>query len=235
MRRGLAAIVEPMPAPKRRAAAGGGRSLPTVPDHKTAALLRAAVDEFVEHGYVAARVSEVARRAGVTTGAVYARWSRKPDVFVAALDYTFQQILPDRVLKDAGAAEWSPSRKMSTLGLGLLEWNELRDVLIHAFSGARNHAAVRDVLARFLNEEADQLRAIIDDAQQQGIADPEVPTAAAALVCQAVTLGVQLLVSAGLEDRNLPSEEEWAMFVDRMMRANAPGAVAPPDEPAGPC
>ena len=235
MRRGLAAIVELMSAPKRRAAAGGGRSLPTVPDHKTAALLRAAVDEFVEHGYMAARVSEVARRAGVTTGAVYARWSRKPDVFVAALDYTFQQILPYRVLEDIGAADWSPSRRMTTLGLGSLEWNELRDVLIHAFSSARNDEAIRDALARFLNEEADQLRAIIDTAKRTGIADPDVPTAAAALVCQAVVLGTQLLVSSGLEDRNVPSEEEWATFLDRMMRANAPRAAASGDEPAGPC
>lgn len=223
-----------MPAPKRRAAPAGGRSLPTAPDHKTAALLKAASDEFVEHGYMAARVSEVARRAGVTTGAVYARWSRKPDVFVAALDYTFQQILPDRVLEGIGAADWSPSSQMTTLGLGSLEWNELRNVLIHAFGSARNDAAIRDALARFLNEEADQLRAIIDDAKRIGIADPDVPTAAAALVCQAVILGAQLLVSSGLEDRNIPTEEEWATFLDRMMRATAPQAAAPRDDPTDP-
>ena len=222
-----------MPASRRRAAVGGGddRVLPTVTDATTSLLLGAASEEFIEHGYMASRVSAVARRAGMTTGAIYARWPNKPDVFVAALDCVFQQILPDRVLEDLGAADEVPSRKMSTLGVGLLEWNELRDVLIHAFSSARNNDAIREALARFLNEEADQLRAIIDDGKELGIADPDVPTAAASLVCQAVILGTQLLVSAGLEDRNVPSEQEWSAFLARMMRAAAPGVPQPPEAP----
>lgn len=227
-----AGIVAAMLVPQGRAASSGRRrSLPAAPDPRTAALLKAARDEFIEHGYEAARVSAVARRAGVTAGAVYSRWPHKPDVFIAALNDTFQQILPDQVIKAAGSDDARPSQQMSHLGLGLLEWNELRDVLIHAFSSARNNDAIREALVRFLNEEADQLRAIIDKAKDAGIADPEVPTEAAALVCQAVILGTQLLVSAGLEDRNVPSQAEWAAFLDRMMRATAATDTNPPEEP----
>lgn len=46
-------------------------------DDTTRRLLDAAAQAFVEHGYERAAVSDIARRAGVTTGAVYPRWPRK--------------------------------------------------------------------------------------------------------------------------------------------------------------
>lgn len=71
-------------------------------DETTRRLLEAAAAEFVEHGYDRAVVSDIARRAGVTTGAVYARWPHKSDVMVAALDRIFDEILPEQRIKDLG-------------------------------------------------------------------------------------------------------------------------------------
>ena len=48
------------------------------PSKTTARLLEVAAKEFIERGYEAARVSDIARRAGVTTGAIYARWPTRP-------------------------------------------------------------------------------------------------------------------------------------------------------------
>ena len=58
--------------------------------------------KFVEHGFDAARVSAIARRAGLTSGAVYARWPTKSDVMAAALDYVFHKILPASRVKGVG-------------------------------------------------------------------------------------------------------------------------------------
>ena len=50
----------------------------------TERLLDAAVAAFAEHGFEAATVSDIARRAGLTTGAIYARWTGKRDLIVDA-------------------------------------------------------------------------------------------------------------------------------------------------------
>ncbi len=48
-------------------------------------LLEAATEVFLEKGYEGTRVAEVARRAGVTTGAIYGNFDNKSDMLTAAL------------------------------------------------------------------------------------------------------------------------------------------------------
>ena len=50
------------------------------------AILRAAAEEFAEHGYDRATIRCVARRAGVDAALVHHYFGRKPDLFVASLD-----------------------------------------------------------------------------------------------------------------------------------------------------
>ena len=48
-------------------------------------LIQAAAEVFAERGYAGAGVAEIARRAGVTTGAIYSRYSGKS--VLRSLDY----------------------------------------------------------------------------------------------------------------------------------------------------
>lgn len=48
-------------------------------------LLAAATEVFLEKGYEGTRVAEVARRAGLTTGAIYGNFDNKSDLLTAAL------------------------------------------------------------------------------------------------------------------------------------------------------
>ena len=50
------------------------------------AILRAAAEEFGEHGYDQATIRDVARRAGVDAALVHHYFGRKQDLFVASLD-----------------------------------------------------------------------------------------------------------------------------------------------------
>jgi AcrR family transcriptional regulator len=50
------------------------------------AILRAAAEEFAEHGYDRATIRGVARRAGVDAALVHHYFGRKQDLFVASLD-----------------------------------------------------------------------------------------------------------------------------------------------------
>lgn len=60
----------------------GGRS------NSRAALIDAAIEEFAANGYEASTVAAIAQRAGVTTGALYAHFSSKLDVLLAATGLT---------------------------------------------------------------------------------------------------------------------------------------------------
>lgn len=46
-------------------------------------LLKAALEVFLERGYQRASLSEIARRAGVGTPAIYRRWKSKPELAIA--------------------------------------------------------------------------------------------------------------------------------------------------------
>ena len=182
----------------------------------------------MQRGYDAARVSEIARRASLTPGAVYARWRNKSETIVAGLDHIFEQILPDRKLGEDNEGNFSPPESIAALGAKLLVFDERRDVMTQVFGSARNNAGIQECLTRFLNEEADQFSRMIDRCKEEGLADPELSTAAMALICQAIALGTQLLLSNGLDDRHVPSEDEWKALLYRLSDAvSLPEAATP--------
>ena len=53
-------------------------------------LIDAAAEVFAERGYDGAGVAEIARRAGVTTGAIYSRYSGKSELLLEALNRSFE-------------------------------------------------------------------------------------------------------------------------------------------------
>lgn len=56
-------------------------------------ILKAAEDEFLEKGYEAAALREIARKAGVTTGALYGYFNNKQALFGALVDEEYHHML----------------------------------------------------------------------------------------------------------------------------------------------
>ena len=189
----------------------------------------AAAEEFVERGYDAARVSAIARRAGLTSGAVYARWPNKGDVMVAALRYIFERMLPDWRLQQAGGGEMSPPTMMAALGAGLVVPDKRRDVLVQVFGSARNHKEIQECLQQYLDEDSEQLRLIVEAGKEAGLVDLGLSTDAMVLLCQAVEVGAYLLLSGGVGERDDTTEDHWNALLGRLI-----AAVAPPGSPS-PC
>lgn len=69
---------------------------------------------FGEKGYEAARVADIARRSGLTTGALYARWLTKQELFLAAIE----QRGSTRTEVVSGQAELSAARKLADWAAG---------------------------------------------------------------------------------------------------------------------
>ena len=68
-------------------------------------LLRAAVDACVEFGYEGATLSDIARRAGVSTPAVYSHFSGKAALLVEASRHELDAIATTRLTGKAGVRE----------------------------------------------------------------------------------------------------------------------------------
>ena len=174
----------------------------------TERLLDSAAAALARYGCEGSRVSEIARRAGLTTGAIYARWPAKADLLVAAVDHALPQILPQHRLKDLNTAN-TPHDLLAMFGATLTAPEQARDVMIQAVGDAHNSDAIAASLARFLNEEAEQLNCLIEAGKDTGLFDPAIDTNAITLLCQAVAIGTHLVLSAGLEERNVPAADKW--------------------------
>lgn len=193
----------------------------------TRRLLEAAAEEFLAHGYENAGVTSICRTAGVTVGAIYTRWANKSEMMAAAVGHLLHQLLPDERINGLGLRlnEVPLPDLLEGWGASLLDSDDpLRDVYIHAFSGARNDTAIADCLKQYLDQTAEQLGRLVEQSKAEATCDPLISTEAAALLITALGIGTRLVISAGLDDRHLPAANEWNEFVKRLTDATRPQA-----------
>ena len=132
------------------------------------ALLEAAVRVFARRGYEGARLAEVARDAGLTTGAVYSNFEGKRDLFLAALEREIARHVrevteaveaadtPEARIA-AAAEQWSGflTRAPDRFPLFIEYWSHaVRDPELRPEFASR-FAALRETTARLLSAEAE--------------------------------------------------------------------------------
>jgi AcrR family transcriptional regulator len=206
---------------------------PPAADPLGSQLLAAAAAEFAARGYAGARVAEIARRAGVTTGAIYSRYRGKAELLADAIDHAstdeFEALFTDHrfegrmedILRIAGShlvdrADVDADRP----GAGLL---------LESFTAARHEADVAGLLRDRMEERHERLARIIDAAKATGGIDADLDTTALVTFCHAVGLGFLLLE---VVDLPLPDTRAWEALIARLLAAvGDPAAFAGPDTP----
>lgn len=193
-------------------------------------LLAAATAEFAARGYAGARVAEIARRAGVTTGAIYSRYRGKAELLAEAIDHAttdeFEALFTDHrfegrmedILRIAGSH--LVDRADAGPGSGLL---------LESFTAARHEPDVAGLLRDRMEERHERLARIVDAAKATGGIDADLDTTAMVTFCHAVGLGFLLLE---VVDLPLPDTRSWEALIARLLAAvGDPGAFAGPDSP----
>ena len=118
--------------PRKKAARAASDRTPSSPLDKRERILRAATKVFARKGFYAARVSEIAKAAGVADGTIYLYFENKDDVLVKLFD--------DRITRLIAALEAEVAapglnfderfRRVVSLQLGLLDGRrELAEVV----------------------------------------------------------------------------------------------------------
>lgn len=184
--------------------------------------MESAIRTFGDKGYRSASVSEIAREAGTTEDAVYARWSDKRELFDAA----FREAAERRMLlliKNAPAAATS---KLAMLGDNLLTTrrDNTRDLWIEACAHAMRDPDWRPMLTTALDVEARELSEIVEEAKTAGDIDDDLSTTAIVFLCQSLGLGCHLVARSLADHGAEPDADDWSRFVGRLIRGLAPRA-----------
>lgn len=189
-------------------------------------LLAAAVVEFAERGYAGARVAEIARRAGVTTGAIYSRYRGKAELMAEAIEWATDDEF-DRLFTDH-RFEGRMEDILRIAGRHLIDRDDAGDgpdagggLLLESFAAARHEDDVARLLRTHLLERHERLRNVVDSAKTTGGIDPGIDTTALVTFCYALGLGFLLLEVVNLP---VPDREAWEALIERLLDATAEGA-----------
>ena len=146
---------------------------------------------------------------------------------MAALDRLLQQVIDERGFEHSSAEPADPPETPAMLGLDLPSIDEHRDVLVHLFGAANNNEAIGALVRGFVNQLIEQRHRLVESAKSAGLCDPELDTAAVSLLCEAVGIGLRLLLSAGLDGRLVPSTEAWNTLLVRLSAAEVAARADP--------
>ena len=153
------------------------------------ALVDAALGEFSERGYEASTVADIAARAGVTTGAIYAHFESKLDLLVEAIGLAS----PDEYADALVQALEVPGGALPLPDGGDRRLHLLLDVVVLA----RRDPAVAAALRRGFGSYLASMTQAAEVGVALGFVDPIVPSAELTRLGVTISLGVLVLEAMG--------------------------------------
>lgn len=187
-------------------------------DDTATRLLKAAVEVLAEKGYDGAGVAEIARRAGLTTGAIYSRYSGKAELLAAAV----QQSTPQEFDQLFAEHDFQGQARdmLQAIGSHLVnrDPSPVQAILLEAFVAARHDPEFRQLLqAQFYSRRA-RLATLIEVGKQEGIVDVELDTEAVVHFAYAVALGFLLYEALGISH---PDHDAWERVINKVVSSIA--------------
>jgi AcrR family transcriptional regulator len=174
-------------------------------------LLAAAVDVFVDQGYEGARVQDIARAAGLTTGAIYANFRGKSELLFDAIGARADAEI-DAMLSEAQRRDLRDMFEF--LGDRLMEPRNTPPLLIDAIAAARRDPELAGALRHRLDAREGAIVELVERAKPEGAAD--IDAAVVARFCMTLAMGA--LVMRTLETAP-PERDAWHELISRLVDA----------------
>jgi AcrR family transcriptional regulator len=192
-------------------------------------LLAAAVDLFAERGYDRVRVRDIADRAGVTTGAIYAHYpdmaALLADAAGRAVDHAVQAVAHVGL----GAALLATATET---GAGGRRLSREQALLLEAIVAARREPTLRRALGEVLRERLEVVRGAVEQARQDGELRADLSPEALAWFLYLAPIGLLTGRAVGLPG---PDLDELGAVIEAVLAGlrNAPAPTDP--STADPC
>ena len=149
-------------------------------DDKRRRILQAAVKVFARKGYFAARVAEIAQRAGVADGTIYLYFRGKEDILVSLFDELMAEHV-ERARAEMQAVEDAPSRLRLIAEHHLRALGADRDVAVVFQVELRQSIKFMERFsATLLRDYLGLIREAIADGQREGLIRTDVKATVAA-------------------------------------------------------
>jgi AcrR family transcriptional regulator len=176
-------------------------------------LLAAAVEVFVEQGYEGARLQDIARSAGLTTGAVYANFRGKSELLFAAMgaraDIEMDALLAETETRD-------PRALLEVLGDRLVAERRQPPLLVDAIAAARRDPTLAAAMRDRLDARVRLLTEIVERAKAEGSLDPGLDADVFARFGLTLAMGALVLRTLELAP---PAEGAWHDLISRLLDA----------------
>jgi AcrR family transcriptional regulator len=178
-------------------------------------LVAAAIEVFQEQGYERARVQDIARAAGLTTGAIYANYRDKSALLLAAIAGKSAAEV-ETLLQSTGTR---PRDVFAELGSRMAFREHERPLLIEAAVASQRDPALAVLLREKLGDRHEQFAALVERGKDDDEIDPSLDTDALTRFC--LTLALGSLVVRTLE---LPpaDPDNWDALIERLLDALSP-------------
>jgi AcrR family transcriptional regulator len=194
-----------------------GRIAGVTPEETRERLLDAAARVFERKGYEGATIAQIAREAGVTSGAIYAHYASKAELLADALR-AHRERATAAVLPPAGRADVTDLLFALGRRLGTRE-HDASELLVEALLTSRRDAELAEVLAAALGDRERTMAALVAEGQAAGDLVDDVSAEAAARCALMLSLGSMLVRRLDLPEVDA---DEWTAFVRRLVDAYAP-------------
>ena len=190
-----------------------GRIAGVTPQETKARLIASAVRVFAERGYEGTRVADIARAAGLSSGAIYAHYRSKAELLVDAIKARG----PEEVNRLLAAGDLRAPLPDLLIRLG--STLERRDptqssLLLEAIAAARRDPDLALVLTTTLARREAFMAELIRHSQRAGQVDAGVPAEVLARFCLMVVMGALLSRVAGLPPIDPTA---WERFMTRLV------------------
>lgn len=178
-----------------------------------ARLLRAAAKVFARRGYAGASIAEITSEAGFTSGAVYAHYAGKAELFVATLKAYAERDLDQLISRDGSDFLDALTSVGSTFDRR--EQTE-ESLLISAITAAHSDPEVAALLTQQAFEREQLIVSLIREAQAGGVLADDVSAAAVSRLALMISLGSLVTGALGLE---AVDHSEWSDIIARLVGA----------------
>jgi len=185
-------------------------------------LIKAAAEVFAERGYAGAGVAEIARRAGVTTGAIYSRYSGKSELLLEALKRSFVLHFGEAIASALSVENRAENFEQDGVGIrsiGLLaddEWKDHDALFLEAVVASRRDEEIATMLSQRLETAGTFLAKRIDTQKANGPVDSSFDTDALKTYALAMRMGFSVLRSLNYE---MPDPDEWQTVLNQTQRS----------------
>ena len=184
-----------------------------------AALVRSACDLFIEQGYGAVSVRDLARRTQVTSGAIYGHFRNKADLLVAAVN--------EKLVTDLEAPQRGRSLRLAGyLAAQARNYRSraaLRALIVEGAAAARVDPDIKEQLRALQTAKLREWRAIYRELQRSEHLDPDADMETLVIFLWAAEMGLGVLEAL---DVPLPKPSAWARVIESVVRSATEGSTA---------